>query len=413
MNISLKWYFWLPFPALLAVLMACDRSGSQFESGTFAYDSAFLAHYQSVIVLSDPHRRARILLCPAYQGRVMTSTADGAQGTSYGWINYRHIAAGEITPHINPYGGEDRFWMGPEGGQFSIFFQPDAEFDYDNWQTPASLDTEPFRLLDQSADRATFGRDIRLVNYSGTELSLQVRRELRVLDHRETEALFGVEIPTALRMVSFQSDNAIRNTGAETWTPQGGALSIWILGMFRPSPATTVIIPYREGAVADLGPVVNDAYFGVVPADRLRVEPGLIFFKADGEYRSKIGVAPPRALALAGSYDAEMGLLTLVHFSLPGTPVNYVNSMWEIQEDPFSGDVVNSYNDGPVNGAQMGPFYELESSSPAAFLESGSSLRHVHSTLHLHGDKNLLSAITLQLFGVSVDHIESVFAKSD
>ena len=413
MNNSNKLFFWLAIPAFMTLLSVCDRHGNRFEAGTFAYDSAFMAQYQDVIVLNGPDRKSRLLLCPSYQGRVMTSTADGAQGTSYGWINYRHIAAGEIMPHINPYGGEDRFWMGPEGGQFSVFFAPGTEFSYDNWQTPASLDTEPFLLLDQSADRATFGRDIRLINFSGKELSLQVRREIRVLDRGETETLLGLEIPAGLRMVSFQSDNTVRNTGAEAWTPQGGALSIWILGMFRPSPATTVIIPYREGTVADLGPVVNDAYFGVVPADRLRIEPGLIFFKADGEYRSKIGVAPPRALALAGSYDMEMGLLTLVHFSLPDTLVNYVNSMWEIQEDPFSGDVVNSYNDGPVNGAQMGPFYELESSSPAAFLESGSSLRHVHSTLHLQGDKTLLSAITLQLFGVSVEHIENVFTMSD
>jgi hypothetical protein len=27
---------------------------------------------------------------------------------------------------------------------------------------------------------------------------------------------------------------------------------------------------------------------------------------------------------------------------------DYVNSMWEDQKEPFSGDVVNSYNDGPT-----------------------------------------------------------------
>ena len=30
---------------------------------------------------------------------------------------------------MNGFGGEDRFWLGPEGGQFSIFFKKDDPFD--------------------------------------------------------------------------------------------------------------------------------------------------------------------------------------------------------------------------------------------------------------------------------------------
>jgi hypothetical protein len=57
--------------------------------------------------------------------------------------------------------------------------------------------------------------------------------------------------------------------------------------------------------------------------------------------------------------------------------------MWEHQEDPFCGDVVNSYNDGPLpGGSQMGPFYELETSSPAADIEPGDTLTHEHATFH-------------------------------
>ncbi len=55
-------------------------------------------------------------------------------------------------------------------------------------------------------------------------------------------------------------------------------------------------------------------------------------------------------------------VLTLVHLTVPEGATDYVNSMWEIQEKPFAGDVVNSYNDGPASpGAKpLGPFYELE-----------------------------------------------------
>ena len=56
----------------------------------------------------------------------------------------------------------------------------------------------------------------------------------------------------------------------------------------------------------------------------------------------------------------------LVQFDRPAGARDYVNSMWEVQRDPFAGDVVNSYNDGPPAPAAkpLGPFYELETSSP-------------------------------------------------
>ena len=45
-----------------------------------------------------------------------------------GWLNREAIASGERKEHINVFGGEDRFWLGPEGGQFSIFFRAEDLF---------------------------------------------------------------------------------------------------------------------------------------------------------------------------------------------------------------------------------------------------------------------------------------------
>jgi hypothetical protein len=113
-----------------------------------------------------------------------------------------------------------------------------------------------------------------------------------------------------------------------------------------------------------------------VPADRLTVKDGVILFKADGQYRSKIGLPPSRALAIAGSYDAAAHVLTLVQYTRPADAREYVNSMWEIQREPYKGDVVNSYNDGPPAPGKppLGPFYELETSSPALALAPGRRL---------------------------------------
>ncbi|HRZ36840.1 MAG TPA: hypothetical protein P5534_10795, partial [Candidatus Paceibacterota bacterium] len=68
-----------------------------------------------------------------------------------------------------------------------------------------------------------------------------------------------------------------------------------------------------------------------------------------------------------------------------------------------------SYNDGPpAPGAKpMGPFYELESSSPAAALRPGKSLTHVHRTIHLSGDESALDTVARAALGVSIADIKN------
>jgi hypothetical protein len=116
-------------------------------------------------------------------------------------------------------------------------------------------------------------------------------------------------------------------------------------------------------------------------------------------------------MGILGSWDAENEALTIVQFHQPRGAVDYVNSMWEIQKEPFSGDAANSYNDGPSGpGAKpMGPFYELESSSPALTLKSGLSYTHVHSTFHFQGPLEELDKIAVHVLGVSLATIEAAF----
>ena len=105
-------------------------------------------------------------------------------------------------------------------------------------------------------------------------------------------------------------------------------------------------------------------------------------------------------------------MLTILQFNKPAASSGYINQLWEIQKEPFKGDVINSYNDGPLaNGTQMGPFYEIESSSPAAFLAPGESLTHTQRIFHFVGDESKLSLISAKILGVSIDQIKSAFAK--
>jgi len=380
---------------------------------TFGSDVSFMKKYMDVVVLSDSTGRGKVCVVPALQGRVMTSSAEGDNGAGYGWINHELFESRKTVPHINVYGGEDRFWMGPEGGQFSIFFKKGVPFDLEHWFTPACIDTEPFDMILKSKNSAAFKKDVKLENYSGTALDVQIEREIRVLEAAEAAKELGVQIDSSVKVVAYQSRNRITNTGKVAWDKNGGMLSIWILGMFNPSPATTIAIPYNPGSEQDMGPVVNDAYFGKVPADRLVVTDKAIYFSGDGKHRSKIGLSPKRSKPVLGSYDALNKVLTIVQYSKPVGATDYVNSMWEIQKEPFSGDVVNSYNDGPPKpGAKpLGPFYELESSSPAAALKPGESMSHVHRTVHLVGPQKSLDAISQAVLGVTTAEISNGLKK--
>ena len=245
-----------------------------------------------------------------------------------------------------------------------------------------------------------------LTNYAGTEFSLRIDRKVELLSADQMEARLGVSLGESIRAVAFASTNDLTNLGDAAWAENGGTVCMWILGMFRPSPQGLVVVPYREGDAAELGPIATTDYFGEVPSDRIRIDEGKIIFKADGKHRSKIGVSALRAKNVAGSYDPDQEMLTIIQYSMPDSPAQYVNQLWEIQEKPFEGDVVNSYNDGPLaDGSQMGPFYELESCSPAAFLNPGEHLTHTHATYHFIGKKAELDPVSQQVLGVAIDEI--------
>jgi hypothetical protein len=389
--------------------MAAPRTAASFGA-----DLAFLEKHTRIITLSDPAGRARVVVAPAWQGRVMTSTAGDDDGISFGWINRELIASGALQPHMNAFGGEDRLWLGPEGGQFSIFFAKGVPFDLEHWFTPPAIDTDAYDVVRQARDSAQFRHAFQLTNYSGAVFNVQTDREVRLLTPAAAWKNLGLDPLPGVTMVAYESVNRITNTGQRAWARDTGLLSIWILGMFTPSPATTIVVPFNPGPEAGLGPRVNSAYFGAVPPERLVVRARTAFFSGDGQYRRKIGVGPRRALPILGSYDAANSVLTLVQFTLPSQPAPYVNSMWEIQKDPFAGDVVNSYNDGPPGpGAKpLGPFYEIESSSPAAALMPTASLEHVHRTLHLTGSRDALDAAARAKLGVSLAEITSALPKA-
>ncbi len=399
---------------VLAVFIGCTRASKKqtmesFEKGTFGFDLQFLqSKDSSLVVLQDPTGNAQVAISAKFQGKVFTSAAQGLSGKSFGWINYP--AFDNITPgaHINALGGEDRFWIGPEGGQFSIFFKPGGGTDFDNWYTPPAIDTEPWDLVSADKTSARFAKQMAFSNYSGTLFDLKGERQVKLLDQNRIEQGLGVRLDK-ICAVAFETLNTITNTGKEAWTKSTGTVCIWMLDMLTCGSGVTIAVPYRSGDEAKLGKIATTDYFGEIPAEWLKITDKAVFLKADGKKRSKIGLSPQRALPISGSYDEETGVLTVIKYTVTAD-AEYINQQWPIQEHPFVGDAVNAYNDGPLaDGSQMGPFYEIESSSPAAFLAPGQSLTHDHTVFHFVGDEAELSKISEKVLGLSINEIKAAF----
>ena len=380
------------------------NSNRELSKGTYAYDAAFIKKYSSHPVELQ-NENMKVLLSADYQGRVMTTTATGDSGNSYGWINYELIASGKKKKQFNAIGGEERFWLGPEGGQYSIYFKKGDSFNIAHWQVPAVVDTETYDIVQSSKSSVTFSKTAVLTNYSGKTFNLDIKRTIDLLNKNTVEKKLQITIPSNVNYVAYESTNKIKNTGTNEWKKDSGLLSIWLLGMMNPTLQTKVVIPFIPGSESKS--YITDNYFGKISPDRLLIKDSVLFFRCDGKSRGKLGISPVIAKPVAGSYDFEKDVLTIlipeVHNGEP-----YVNSKWEIQKEPYKGDVINSYNDGPLaDGTQLGPFYEVESSSPVKELKPGDTEEYHQLTCHFQGDYSALKELAKKLLFIDLDEVKN------
>jgi len=406
-------------PFIIMAISSCNNStqenkatentdSSTYKEGTFGYDLNFLQQHDSVIVLKSNNDNAQIIISPKYQAKVFTSTANGNDGFSFGWVNYKAFT-GPVDAHMNAFGGENRLWLGPEGGRFSLFFQPGDSMVFDHWKTPAAFDNEAWKVTAQTNNSVTMQKDMQLLNYHNTQLQLSVTRAIDILSNDDINKSTGLTLDTSVKVVGYQTINTLTNTGKDEWTEATGMPCIWILDMMKNTPATVIVVPYKNAKGANFEDVATTNYFGEIPADRLKHDDNKLLFKADGKSRGKLGIKPKYAKPVLGSYDPQNKVLTIAMFE-PDANAKYLNQEWNTLKPSFSGDAVNAYNDGPLaDGSQMGPFYEIESVSPAAFLKPNQSIVHKQSVYHFTGDEKALDAISQKLLGVTLNEVETAF----
>ena len=381
----------------------------EYEKGTFGYDLNYLSKKDSLIVLKSKDENAQVIVSAKYQAKVFTSTANGLNGNSLGFVNYKFFDANIIDEHMNGYGGENRFWLGPEGGQYSIYFAPETEQVHANWHTPKAFDIEEWDIRSSSSNDVMLTKEMKLKNYQGNTLDISVERKISIFTDSQIASDLGVTLPEDISSVGYSTDNKITNHNDYEWTKETGTVCIWMLDMFNPSDSAVTVIPYNKGSEDELGVVATTDYFGEIPSDRLKDIDGVIYLKTDGKYRNKLGLNGKRTTGVAGNYDPIAQRLTIVTFDV-NPQETYLNQEWNPERDPLKGDALNAYNDGPLeDGSIMGPFLELESCSPAAFLKPQESLSHMHNVFHFVGNESGLSSISKELLGVSLEQVKNVF----
>src|SRR5262245_3689645 len=187
-----------PAPAAAPASASASGGGGQFEK-----DVAFLREHGSIVLLSDGSG-AQVVVAPGYQGRVMTSTTGGADAPSFGWIGRAAIESGKRQPHMNVFGGEDRFWLGPEGGQYALYFKAGDPFDLDHWQVPEPIDWGAWDVQSQSATAVRVRKRMTIVNYAGTTLDIAVDRTIRLLTASDVSTLLGAAPASTVRVVAYE-----------------------------------------------------------------------------------------------------------------------------------------------------------------------------------------------------------------
>lgn len=395
------------------------------------------------------------MVCPEWNGRVMTSSCDGLEGYSFGLINVKEIDSTENDHPSKDYGGEDQLTLSPEGGPFSLYYAVNAEqraFATDPLQLPLGFQEGPFKIdsLPQSPD-VRMRRNVQMKNLTGTHFDLDVVRTVRLLDQDDIRKTFGNAVAVSLEQtdvsyVGFATTNSLINRGP-VHSRLSGLVSICIRAMFNSSPNSVAVVPFRSGDERWLGPPVCADFFGSSPHGRLRLLPEAALLRADSKYRCQVGVSRKRALARVGSIDFRDGVLTLIAYDMPEPPWEHdylCNAYCEtvdgvapdfvcareydlakaekITADPemapvsdapepddasYAGEVVRAYNHGPILPGEpiSGRFYEFDVFSPTRELFKGESLVHHQSTVHINADNRTLAYLAQRVLGVDYDRV--------
>jgi len=394
-EIGIVYMRFIKFIIFSFILVSCNNSKKQ----TYHNSIKSIAKYTDIIELHSDDGKGRIAIAPAIQGKVITTTYGGLNGVSNGWLNKNAIQPDTLD--YAAIGGEDRIWFGPLGGQHSFYYQQIKPLDEKNWKVPASLSSEPYKLIKLLDKEVLMSKEMKLINFVGTKFNFKVLRKIKLLEKNIIEKNLAINFDETLDYVAYESAHSVENIGDKEWKKETGLVSLWSAGMFEGSDETVVIIPLKKDSSLD----DIHKYMGSLDTNRLQLKNNVLLFKADGKYRSKIGVSNEVASEIYGSYSKDKNRLTIVQYRKTNDTM-YSNSTVSVQENPYKGEVIPIYNNGMMDYSQTNQvsFFELESTSSMVELLPNERLNHYHRVYHFSGSENLLTKISEKLLGINLKY---------
>ena len=121
-------------------------------------------------------------------------------------------------------------------------------------------------------------------------------------------------------------------------------------------------------------------------------------------------MSPARATGVAGSYDRRHASCRVQYTRAAGASLMSFDV--EIQAHPTAATRSHATNDGPPAPGKplLGPFYELETSSPALSLGAGERYTHIHRTFHFVGLEEDLDRICRATLGVGLGDVATALS---
>ncbi len=373
-----------------------------------------------IIILRGDQEQRQVLVSPQMVGRVMVSTMAGPKGEVLGWVNRPAVEAGFTDPNFNNFGGEERIWLGPDGTQQGLFFR-NMDFTWESFRIPQPMSLQPFETLGVSPDGKSVAMRTRweLNNLMGTPFQVEIQRRITILEVCPYTNESGADV----NCVGFQSDNRVTNVSNQPILRRTGPLTIWLLGHYLPHPRCVVIVPFRPGPEAELGPPLRDEFLkffcidGKFPANRRWYQNDYALLKADCAVRCKFGISRSRATGRAGSLDLDTNELVIVDNDFY-PEMDYATNYWRKADELFDGDAINicidgpAGKDGPVFAEPDNMAYEIETTSPALFLQPGQSYASRARTFRLRGRQAVIDAICRRFLRADRKTIEAFDAQS-
>jgi len=264
---------------------------------------------------------------------------------------------------------------------------------------PPSLSSEPYALIKSLDKEVLMSKEMKLVNFMGTRFNFKVLRKIKLLEKKDIEKNIAINVNETLDYVAYESVHSIENIGDKEWKKETGLVSLWSAGMFEGSDKAVVIIPLKQKSSLD----AVYKYMGPLDTTRLQLKGNVLLFKADGKYRSKIGIPHTIANEIYGCYAKDKNRLTIIQYRKVNEAM-YSNSTVSIQENPYEGEVIPIYNNGTMDYSQTDQvsFFELESTSAMVELLPNERLNHYHRVYHFSGNESLLNEISEKLLGVNL-----------